>query len=85
LVFRQEPTNVFRINLYLVAQALRTAFENETTMSPAAYIRAVSQGDPTRLRLALRKLVAGVGPYRTSHLYVHILVAATPAKLMTFE
>eukprot|EP00884_Botryococcus_braunii_P016637 jgi/Botrbrau1/3657/Bobra.0204s0047.1 len=40
-------------------QVLAIALQNETTVSPAAYTRAVSQGDPTRLRLALKKLVAG--------------------------
>jgi hypothetical protein len=42
------------------AQVLAIALRNETTVSPAAYTRAASQGDPTRLRLALNKLVAGV-------------------------
>lgn len=43
----------------LCMQALKIAFEAPITASPSAYVRAVRQGDSTRLQHALRNLVAG--------------------------
>eukprot|EP00884_Botryococcus_braunii_P008548 jgi/Botrbrau1/17695/Bobra.0166s0119.1 len=48
-----------RLDREKIKQALRIAFENDTTMSPAAYMRGVVQGEPGRLGRALRKLVTG--------------------------